>query len=251
MNTRDHLIVDYRLEFAGPVHCGTGLRAGLVDHTVTRGPDDVIRIPGSTVKGLARWQCEWLCGLALPPEEREASFEPLIEDVFGSKARESTLFWDDALPEDAPAEDALPENALAEAVPSDKLSSGGNRSKETLKWHPGPSRTRVALSRLTRTAEPGRLFTREQAPEGMVFLGRVAGWISGPRLPEAGYTYGLPLLVAGLVLVDQIGAARSTGLGRCRTRLTGLEVNGQAVEPEDLIRSINDLQYYSLARQER
>ena len=230
MDARDHLIVDYRLEFAGPVHCGTGLRAGLVDHTVARGPDKAIRIPGSTVKGMTRWQCEWLCRLALPPEEREASFDPLIEDIFGSKARESTLFWDDALPEDAVAADSP--------------------SEEPMNWYPGPSRTRVALSRLTRTAEPGRLFTREQAPEGMTFLGRVAGWLGGPRLPGPAFTYGLPLLVAGLVLVDQIGAARSTGLGRCRTRLTCLEVNGEAVEPADLIRHIDDLEYYNYARQE-
>jgi CRISPR/Cas system CSM-associated protein Csm3 (group 7 of RAMP superfamily) len=220
MDARDHLIVDYRLEFAGPVHCGTGLRAGLVDHTVTRGPDKAIRIPGSTVKGIARWQCEWLCRLALPPEEREGSFGPLIEGIFGSKARESTLFWDDAL------------------------------SEEASEWHPGPSRTRVALSRLTRTAEPGRLFTREHAPEGMTFAGRVVGWLSGPRLSGAAYTYQAPLLVAGLVLVDQIGAARSTGLGRCRTTLTGLEVNGQAVEPADLMFFIDDLQYYSEAPRE-
>jgi CRISPR/Cas system CSM-associated protein Csm3 (group 7 of RAMP superfamily) len=240
MDARDHLIADYRLEFAGPVHCGTGLRAGLVDHTVTRGPDKAIRIPGSTVKGMARWQCEWLCRLALPPEEREVSFDALIEDIFGSKARESTLFWDDALPEDLLSGDALPEDAPPKDVPSE----------EPLKWYPGPSRTRVALSRLTRTAEPGRLFTREQAPEGMTFLGRVFGWLGGPPLPKAAYTYGLPLLVAGLVLVDQIGAARSTGLGRCRTTLTCLQVNGQPVEPADIVRHIDDLEYYNIARQE-
>ncbi len=60
MTRTDRLEVSYDLTFETPFHFGTGLRVGLVDRTVVRDHDGYLYVPGSTIKGVVREQCDWL-----------------------------------------------------------------------------------------------------------------------------------------------------------------------------------------------
>src|SRR5690348_6969874 len=74
MRRNDRLRLDYKLTFTTPFHCGTGLRAGLVDRTVRRDHEGYLYIPGSTLKGVLRERCEQVARLyeELDPAMREA-----------------------------------------------------------------------------------------------------------------------------------------------------------------------------------
>ncbi len=56
----DRLWIAYDLTFATPFHFGTGIRKGLVDRTLIRDDDDLLYVPGSTLKGVLRERCEQL-----------------------------------------------------------------------------------------------------------------------------------------------------------------------------------------------
>jgi CRISPR/Cas system CSM-associated protein Csm3 (group 7 of RAMP superfamily) len=216
---RDRVEIVYRLQFQGAVHCGTGLRAGVVDHTTVRARDGSFRIPGSTVKGVVRSQCEWLADLSMP-DDTTGEAGTLVETLFGSARSEGTLFWDDAT------------------------------AAHVDRWAAAPARTRLAVSRSTRTAIRDRLFTRDHVPEGAEFVGRVHGWLSGPPLPNYEAAFGLPLLVGGLLLANRIGAGRSSGLGRCHVSVDSVRLNGHEVDLKAVLEQTVDLQYFGVAAEE-
>src|SRR5581483_4906004 len=50
----DRISITYDMTFETPFHCGTGLRAGLIDRTIVRDHDGYLYVPGSTIKGVVR-----------------------------------------------------------------------------------------------------------------------------------------------------------------------------------------------------
>lgn len=59
MPTKIDLVqIEYTLKFMTLFHCGTGIRAGLVDRTVRRDSAGYLYVPGSTFKGVLREHCE-------------------------------------------------------------------------------------------------------------------------------------------------------------------------------------------------
>ena len=222
MTTRDRIDLRYQLLFLGAFHCGTGLRAGLIDRATARDSKGRLRVPGSSFKGVVRRQCGWLLE-QLAGENGRGGFAPaLMATIFGSPSSEGSLFWDDAAPVIDPA--------LEEAT----------RGQGNVAAFPPPHRTRVSMSRHTGTAERGRLFSLEHAPEGLIFQGRVHGWVGGPHVGPMGVCAGVPLLVAGLLLVDRMGGARGGGFGRCRVTIPELRVNNLPGDLAPLIRVLYD-----------
>ncbi len=60
MTRTDRIQISYALEFSAPFHCGTGVRRGLIDRSVTRDGGRYLYVPGSTIKGVVRELCEQL-----------------------------------------------------------------------------------------------------------------------------------------------------------------------------------------------
>lgn len=258
----DRLSIDYSLTFLTPFHMGTGFRHGLVDRTVARDRQGRLYIPGATFKGVLRECCEQLARtyeelaemrdlLTSPHDERLALRGlglriSMITRIFGSQMLPGTLFFDNAHPVAATATGLSKsgERRQAATVPEEEV-----ETQVTLY-------TQVRLHRLTRTAVPGALYTSELGLRHLTFHGTIRGWLTclpldeQPRSP----TYSLLLLLAGLHLVEQVGANKSTGKGRCRCEVLRLEINGEEYPPAEwrgwLEERLDDLVYYSTAQEE-
>src|SRR5579859_179114 len=95
------LSVDYTITFEAPFHCGTGSGDGLVDRIVRRDPNGYLVVPGSTIKGAVREQCERIATLfgaaTSSPHDEQAALLDLRPEVgltarmFGSRVRRGGL----------------------------------------------------------------------------------------------------------------------------------------------------------------
>ncbi|HYV07029.1 MAG TPA: RAMP superfamily CRISPR-associated protein [Blastocatellia bacterium] len=233
----DHIKLTYTLTFEAGFHCGSGLSRLLVDRAVRRDAKGYLIVPGSTVKGTLRDQCEQLARLfglvaRSPHDEVEALREyrapDLLARLFGSRLRGGGLCFDDLT-----------------MAPEDREFFDATLSLQT------SERTQVSISRRTGAARPEALFSSEFGFTGLRFNGEIAGHISD--LPLEGDadspTYGLLLLLAGLISLDRVGGNKSTGLGRCRTEIMSLTINNDLREFSQLLTRLSDLEYADFARE--
>ncbi|GER82292.1 hypothetical protein KTAU_09300 [Thermogemmatispora aurantia] len=255
----DRLSIDYRLTFLTPFHFGTGFRQGLVDRTIARDRQGWLYVPGATFKGVVRECCEQLARtyeelaemseLMATPHDDDVALRGLgarvsmITRIFGSQMLPGTLFFDNAR--------LL---TTAETAPTAGTASTAEGLQESPEALVTPY-TQVRLRRLTRTAVPGALYTSEFGRRHLTFSGTIRGWLTclpldeEPRSP----TYSLLLLLAGLHLVEQLGANKSTGKGRCRCDVLHLEINGEEYPPEEWrgwLARLDELMYYSTAQED-
>ncbi|WP_376796459.1 RAMP superfamily CRISPR-associated protein [Thermogemmatispora sp.] len=256
----DRLLLEYRLIFLSPFHFGTGFRQGLVDRTVARDRQGHLYVPGASFKGALRECCEQLARtydeldemsdlLTSPHDARQALRSlgariSMITRIFGSQMLPGTLFFDNARLLSA-----------AEAEPSGGTALATAALSESPETQVVPY-TQVRLRRLTRTAVPGALYTSEFGRRQLLFRGTIRGWLTclpldeEPRSP----TYSLLLLLAGLHLIEQLGANKSTGKGRCRCEILRLEINGEEYPAEEwrgwLMERLDELVYYAMAQGE-
>jgi CRISPR/Cas system CSM-associated protein Csm3 (group 7 of RAMP superfamily) len=235
--------------FNSPFHCGTGLSEGLINRTVMRDRENYLYVPGSTIKGVLRETCEYLAriyGLSIrDPHDEESATTALTdgpditEVIFGSRCWESTLFFDNAV------------------MPSDMQnffdSSTGKPGNKTYLFMQTEKRTQTAISRQTRTARQGSLYSSEFGISELYFDGNIHGHLKGiaNELSEFPGPYSLFLLIAGLYGVERIGANRSTGMGRCRFSISELRVDDQSQNPENYCKEIDCLMCYETAKEEK
>jgi CRISPR/Cas system CSM-associated protein Csm3 (group 7 of RAMP superfamily) len=242
---RDRLRLDYRIAFSAPFHCGTGLPSGLVNRTVGRDAEGFLIVPGSTFKGAVRERCERLArlfGLDAPSPHDPRNLAELgsigspIPALFGSRRQVGGLFFDDA-------------RLSAEARKFFDPSALSLRPVYQ-RWQV-QERTQVSLSRVTRTARPGALFTSEYGVHGLEFEGAIGGLVEDWGVPDGAQavSHAIVLLVAGVLAVDGLGGNRSTGAGACSISISSLRVNGERKEPEDVLKNLGDLEYYTLAEE--
>jgi hypothetical protein len=244
--------VDYAVRILSPFHVGTGYGlASLVDSRTVRGHDGLAYIPGSTVKGLVREAFRKVAGLFGSGSHTACGSEcgKCLECIlFGTALRPGLLAFGDA---------RLPEGKVYEI--------DGIFRDYPLPKHIADSETRthVRLTRWSRTALSGYLFTFELAGNGLCYegsiLGRLAesttGNISDPGrgvdkprggslsaqkgLPGLGDQEKgdngcqvprlpdfLPLLAAAMSSVENIGRGKSRGWGRCEVRITKIYIDG-------------------------
>ncbi len=201
----DRIYIEYELTFETLFHCGTGIRAGLVDRTVVRDSKGYLYVPGSTFKGVLRERCEQLARLyesegqassvIASPHNTAAVLQefgngklPMITRIFGSQLSPGRLFFGDARQDkdDVRQYDAEKEKGKYKGLQVDLY-------------------TQVRLARPTRTAIAGALYTSEFGTRDIAFKGAIRGWLAclpidssllGQSDPIP--TYSLLLLLAGL-----------------------------------------------------
>lgn len=241
----ERITIEYRLTFESSFHLGSGMRAGLVDRLVVRDGAGFLYVPGSTIKGVLRERCEQLAALfnlqvTSPHVEawREADRDDpdIVARIFGTRFSPGSLYFDDArmIEED---------RALFEAESEDQ--------RDQFRAWQVERRTQVSLSRRTRTAQHGMLYTSEYGIRDLRFEGQIAGLLTGfaPGGWDQG-TYSLVLLLAGLTSVEHIGGSTSTGAGKVAPEITACLVDEEAVALSDLLNGVADLEYYWLLREE-
>lgn len=241
----ERIAIAYRLTFDSAFHFGTGMRGGLIDRLVARDADDFLYVPGSTLKGVLRERCEQLAGLfdleATSPHVeawREANRQDpdIVARIFGTRFLPGSVYFDDAqMIED--------DRALFDADETE-------RQAEFRTWQT-EQRTQVAISRRTRTAQHGMLYTSEYGIRDLHFEGKLVGSLTGFPLEglEKG-TYSLLLLLAGLKSLERIGGSKSTGAGCVTSEVTGCSVDDKTVSPVDVLSRMGELEYYLLYREE-
>lgn len=232
----DRVHLEYQLDFAMPFHFGTGMRAGLIDRAVLRDSKGYLYVPGSTIKGVVREQCEQLARfLGAEDDERlrigsphimrdaQAALQgygkqvPIITRIFGSQAQAGRLFFEDA-------RQAEPEFWDGPNIISEPENKGKYSSLQV------DVATQVRLDRLTRTAVPHALYTSEFGIRDLQFKGCIRGALECFPLDqetEEALTYSLLLLLAGLLMVERMGANKSSGKGECSFKITELAVGGK------------------------
>ena len=240
----DRIHLEYQLDFAMPFHFGTGMRAGLIDRAVLRDSKGYLYVPGSTIKGVVREHCEQLAHFLGAEDDKrlrigsphvmrdtQAALQgygkqvPIITRIFGSQAQAGRLFFEDARQTEPQFWDGR--HIISE--PEDK----GKYSSLQV-----DVATQVRLDRLTRTAVPHALYTSEFGIRDLQFKGYIRGALE--CFPLALYegegeapTYSLLLLLAGLLMVDRMGANKSSGKGKCSFKITVLTVDGEPYSESD------------------
>ncbi len=254
MKRVDRIQLSYNLTFTMPFHCGTGLRVGLIDRTIVRDHDGYLYVPGSTIKGVLREQCEQLARLyeVLDEEMQELIASPhdkekalwmqgcphtMVTRIFGSHSSPGLLFFDDA---------RQTNSAKRQYDSKERGSKGKGKYKDTqIDLY-----TRVRLDRPTRTAARGALYTSEVGSKDLSFEGHITGWLSCTPIEglKDDPTYSLLLLLAGIHLLDRIGGNKSAGKGQCRCEITTFKRGDTLYEEEQWKLWLDDLEkvsYYS------
>ena len=267
----EHINLNYSLIFEAPFHFGTGLRRGLIHRTVARDHQEYLIVPGTSIKGVVRERCEQL-GKVIKLHVVEPHDTPtdelrlhgarmgdpdIIARIFGSRFRAGQLFFDDAAITTIPfnQEAAAEKNEGSPPVEYiDRSYFDGHDKQDPGKYilHQVETRTQVSLSRLTRTAKTGQLYTSEYGIRELRFDGRIYGYLRGfrPEAMEYG-TYSLLLLAAGLQSIDRMGGQKSTGAVQVQVEITRLIIDGQSVQIGSFLKNLPEIEYYFVEREEK
>jgi CRISPR/Cas system CMR subunit Cmr4 (Cas7 group RAMP superfamily) len=249
----DRIQIEYTLEFQTPFHCGTGIRAGLIDRTIVRDSAGYLYVPGSTFKGVLRERCEQLARLyetrvdtmreliASPHDEEIALLglgnrTTMVTRIFGSHNSPGRLFFDDARQTD---------EAKKQFDSLDRHESDWKGKYKDLQTD---VYTQVRLKRPTRTAVPGALYTSEFGVRSLTLQGSIRGWLkcTPTNLPvEHVPTYSLLLLLAGLHMVDRLGGNKSTGKGQCQCTITRVAIDNTPLNWSAWLDHLDALSSYS------
>lgn len=221
--TRHYVDATYAIETKGPLHVGTGHGAVGLHRTMLRDHLGVPYIPGSAIKGRARYSamriCAWMglpvikdaVGHARGSVERSPNGpygkRDVLTRIFGCAWARATLRFSDART-DPPSVDDSPM-----CTPDSRLLRQRAYGLREL-------RTGAARSRLLGTVSNGRLYQMEVAPPGLIFQGEIRGYLDGDEPADCGKLVDYPLeslvlwLALHLMVEDGIGGNKSAGSGK-------------------------------------
>jgi CRISPR/Cas system CSM-associated protein Csm3 (group 7 of RAMP superfamily) len=136
----------------------------------------------------------------------------LVERIFGSRFREGTVYFDDAIMSENP------KNALGKEFFRGRGSGPEDSAKSDIEprfksWQV-EVRTQNAISRQTGTAVENALFRSEYGLRNLEFSGRIYGTIEGIEIGDTQISDALVLFAAGFRVFDRIGGNKSVGMGR-------------------------------------
>jgi CRISPR/Cas system CSM-associated protein Csm3 (group 7 of RAMP superfamily) len=231
----------YALETTGPLHVGTGHGSAGLHRRMLRDMHGVPYIPGTTVKGRARYAairiCDWL-GLPVfkdtVADVRDSSVtlpngphakRDFPSRIFGSAWWRCTLRFSDARAEPPPRETWIDKDTASLHY----LREHAHGLREV--------RMGAARSRHLGTISQGRLYRSEVAPPGMIFRGSIRGHLAC-RPPLDGWSAEILVLWLSLHLMveDGIGANKSAGSGKLTWEASEkleMKIGGQIFVPPD------------------
>lgn len=218
------LQLKFRIEVESGLCVGKGGLESGVDIATTRDSNQRLIIPGSTIKGKLRDECERVLraknpsSVCLPPRtedmcpnswgdemlEKKDKFCDIC-DLFGSPWKKGRLYFSDAI--------------AAEDV--------------EICIRPG-----TAISRQRRVVDKGKLFFTETSPPAadLNFQGEIRG-----QLDEEKYLFQIALLCVGLRLIPSFGRARSRGLGWSKVEKEDILINEQKIAEQVLLDKIKEV----------
>ncbi len=210
-----------------PFSIGTGAMAdSIADKPLIKNAEGWPIIPGSSLKGLIRHECERIIRSLIPTFDDQWSCRPPLAQnmcktgsicpvcrIFGSPWYPAPIIFDDLV---LATENEEPPRAWKEL----------HRLRKTnLRFGVGINRSRnVVAEDLLYAAETFA------PPQALVYQGRIWGTL-GERREVA-------LLLAGLQSASAIGGDRSRGLGWCQIEVA-LTLDGQSVSPSELLQELD------------
>ena len=216
---RHNLKINLTICFKSKWHTGSGEGGFLVDRLIRKDARGWPCIPGSTLKGVIRENCEKLSrtlGFPAPlnPHETEPSSKAFallntldspVDRIFGNKYQSGNLFFRDARLKEEP-----PHRFLRE-------------------------QSRICSYRKLRTAKDQHLFSTQYAGVAE-FETRINGYHEDLAFvfeedPPCAYC----LLIAGIKMTDRLGGDKSTGSGRINIRFDTIEYNGEPVSMDTVL----------------
>lgn len=218
--------IDLQLILATPLHTGVG--AGLAGYLDARTLLDAKGYPyvaGSTLKGRLRYYLQSLQPLLSTPTGKTGD---AIGRLFGQQEQGGALIF-----ADLPLIAAWRQLFALVRTPDHPLDALLTQR-----------RTNVMLSRLRGVAMEQRLFMVETVPAHFAFEGQIHGYLAadGPTITvnQQPYPRDLALLIAACRSLTHLGGRKSRGLGRSRLQIgaQGLRVNGNAVDPTQLLEAL-------------
>ncbi len=229
----------YAIETRGPLHIGTGQGTAGLQRAMLRDQHGLPYIPGSTVKGRARYAtirvCEWLnlpvskdsvADVRRPgsrPANGPRAKRDLPERIFGTAWSRCTLRFSDARA-DPPALDPASDDP------------GVHRRLRERAYGLREVRTGAARSRLLGTVSQARLYRSEVAPPGLVFRGAVRGYLECHELDDQPVEALVLWLALHLMVEDGVGGNKSAGNGKLTWAPDGkieMKVGGKLLVPPD------------------
>lgn len=230
---RHKLRLDMTICFESKWHTGSGESGFLVDRLIRKDARGWPHIPGSTLKGVIRENCEKLSRtLGFPEpldphktEESSKAFAPLntlespVDRIFGNNCESGNLFFRDA------------------------------RLKEKPPYRYLREQSRICSYRKLRTVKDQHLFSTQYATP-MTFETRIDGYHNHlVCLGEDDPPYAYCLLIAAIMMTDRIGGDKSTGSGQIRISFNTIECNGKELSDE-IVFDYLDSELYDMTRKE-
>ena len=241
--------IEYSLHMFSRFHCGTGYSFGLVDRMARKDHSGYLLIPGSTVKGLVRENCEKILAMCeivpgQPQDEKKEIMHinrPRINDmIFGSKFHPGMLYFDNVELSDD-------DKAFFDGPDPD----GGKRylSLQT------ENLTQTSISRRLGVVKQKSLFNSEYGINQLTFKGRIFGMLQGVPISELKIgsrgTDSLLLILAGLLMIENLGSDRTRGAGKCRVEVTNLLVDGIEADPFEILTAMKEFPLLYMERGEQ
>ena len=227
MKHKIHICLTIRC--ASKWHAGSGEGSLVIDRLVRKNARNNPYIPGSTLKGVVRENCEKLSRTLNFPDPSDPhntdltvrdNFHPLnkldlpVDRLFGNKYEGGCLFFRDARP------------------------------KEELPYHFLKEQSRICRFRMLGTARDQHLFSSEYAVP-VDLRTEIDGYHDDlDCFDESSPPYAYCLLIAGIMMLERIGGDKSTGSGKVEVLLDSIEYNGKSIGGESVFEYLDSELYY-------
>ena len=202
-------------------HIGTGFGMGkFIDKTTTRNKFGAIYIPGSTIKGKAKYfgrQIAISLGEKYCREDKPCKSEPcIICRTFGSPLYQGKFFFSDA----------NIGKRFTEIINEGEQENPAISMRFFLN-----TRTGTKIDRKSGTVQEDYLFTTESGMRGVTLSSKIYGVGNDFTFyPKERIPLELLLLINSLKLITHLGGGSSRGLGRVKIEIVKIDINGEEVQ---------------------
>lgn len=237
MNTK--IEVELLITLLSQFHIGTGFGIGkFIDKATTKDKLGAIYIPGSTIKGKAKYfgrQIANSLGLDYCTEEKSCKGNPCIVcRTFGSPLHRGQFFFSDA---------SLPKEIMK------SITEGSEENSAIPLRFCLNTKTGTKIDRRFGTVQEDYLFTTETGMRGVSLAAKIYGMGNDFILPDKGE---LPLefvfLLSSLNLLTHLGGGQSRGFGCAKIEWRKIFMNGKEIPFSSTL--IKEVEYYDLYRSE-